>query len=538
LAVTLHSAVPHRIDHPIALLAAVRGAQPDSTDCDRWRRLSAELADSVANHALALVGESWRRERLTNESTAERNALRWATRRAVVDSAFSPLALFEQAVVDGHPLHPCARVRGGMTAHELFRYAPEWADEVAVRIVAIARSSFTQSSGVRRGITAELRRWYPEAARNAEQHLRDIRRDSADYELLPIHPWQLRRALRDLDAAEKVIPIPRARILARPLLSLRTLAPAADRRAAHIKTSVAIRLTTATRLVSPATAHNGLIMSALLAEISRRERSFDGRLVSLAELASGSYRPAPDEPADTAASLAAIIRESPERHASDGELALPVAALAARSPLTSRPVFAEVLDELAFTHRGCHSDIAVHFLDRYCECALPPLFTLLSRWGIALEPHGQNALVVLRDGLPVRLLYRDFGSIRVSAARLARTGVRPPALLGAVPTDDEDELRAALFFPLVETNLGQLVGALARASGIEPARLWGCVARCCRSAYATLTADPAIAVQASRDEAVLFGATLTVKSMLRVQMSANPHAPQWVTVPNPLAVTR
>jgi siderophore synthetase component len=146
--------------------------------------------------------------------------------------------------------------------------------------------------------------------------------------------------------------------------------------------------------------------------------------------------------------------------------------------------------------------------------------------------------VVLRDGLPVRLLYRDFGSIRVSAARLARTGVRPPALLGAVPTDDEDELRAALFFPLVETNLGQLVGALARASGIEPARLWGCVARCCRSAYATLTADPAIAVQASRDEAVLFGATLTVKSMLRVQMSANPHAPQWVTVPNPLAVTR
>jgi hypothetical protein len=38
------------------------------------------------------------------------------------------------------------------------------------------------------------------------------------------------------------------------------------------------------------------------------------------------------------------------------------------------------------------------------ELALPPMLTLLSR-GIALEAHGQNTLVVLRDGRPVRVLY-------------------------------------------------------------------------------------------------------------------------------------
>ncbi|MGH3825721.1 MAG: hypothetical protein ACRDQX_00895 [Pseudonocardiaceae bacterium] len=99
---TPHPAPPRLIDHPVALLSAVLAARPHGGDTDRWRQLSAELGDSVANHALALASESQRRERLG----AADNSLRWAARRAAADPGFSPLALFEQAVVDGHPLHP------------------------------------------------------------------------------------------------------------------------------------------------------------------------------------------------------------------------------------------------------------------------------------------------------------------------------------------------------------------------------------------------------------------------------------------------
>jgi siderophore synthetase component len=539
LAVTRHGTHPQLIDHPVALLRAVLAARSTRVDTDRWLRLSAELGQSVANHALALVGESWRRERLTRNGIPENNVLRWAARRADANPAFSPLAVFEQAVVDGHPLHPCARVRGGMTTQELFSYTPEWVDEVALRIVAIARSSFAQPCPTRPTLTSQLRHWHPHVADAASGHLRGVQRDPADYELLPVHPWQLQRILPDryADALShgRLIAIPRAHIRARPLLSLRTLAPAANRRAAHIKTSVDIRLTTATRVISPATAHNGPIMSALVAEIWRRERSFGGRLIILSELASGSYRPAPGEGVDAAAGLAAIIRESPECHTGDGEVTLPVAALAARSPLNGRPLLADVLDELASTCGCLPSAAAGHFLARYCDCLFSALFALLSRWGIALEPHGQNLLMVLRDGLPVRLLYRDFGSIRVSPTRLAGSGVRPPALVGALPTDDEDELRAALFFPLLDTNIGQFVAALARVGKIDTTRLWQLVAQRCRSTYTTLTADAAIAAQAGRDEAALFGPMLPAKSLLRVQLSANPHVSQWVAIPNPLA---
>ncbi|MGQ0774684.1 MAG: IucA/IucC family protein [Pseudonocardiales bacterium] len=526
--------------HPVALLTAAMASRSDRADDDRWLRLSAELADSVANHALALVGESWRREKLTCAGAETPNALRWAARRAAADPGFSPLSLFEQAVVDGHPLHPCARIRGGMTAQELFVYAPEWADEVTLGIVAIARSAFTQSSFGDQGMTALLYRWHPESVDATKEYLRSVRRDVADYELLPVHPWQLRRTLPDryADALAdgRIIIIPPARILARPLLSLRTLALATNRRAIHLKTAVDIRLTTAVRIVSPATAHNGPMMSRLLAQISRRECGFGGRFVSLAELASASFRPAPDEPADAAASLAAIARESPERHVSEGEVALPAAAFAARSPLTGRPLLSDIFDELASTYTLPLRDAATRFLGRYCDCALPALFTLLSRWGIALEAHGQNTVVVVHSGLPVRLIYRDFGSIRVSRIRLTRRGLHPPALLGALLTEDEDELRARLFFPLVHTNLSQLVAALAQVADADPGSLWRLVAQRCRTVYATLTADPAIRAQAQRDETALFGSTIPMKAMLRTQMSANPHAPQWVAVPNPLVV--
>jgi siderophore synthetase component len=543
LAITLHGAPSQLIDHPVALLTAM-ASQSNRIDADRWLGLSAELGDSVANHALALVGESWRRERLAIDATPGNNVLRWAARRAAADQGFSPLALFEQAVVDGHPLHPCARVRGGMTVDELFAYAPEWADEVAIRIVAITRSSIIQSSISQRSfggrpMTALLRYWHPEVADAADAHLRGIRRDPADYELLPVHPWQLCRALDDryADALAdgRVIAIPGARVLARPLLSLRTLAPVTDRRAAHIKTAVDVRLTTATRVISPATAHNGPMMSELMVEICRREQGFGGQFISLAELASGSYRPAPGEPVGGAASLAAIARESPERHTGAGEIALPAAALAARSPRSERSLLADVLDDVASMDRRSRSDIAARFLASYCDCMLPALFALLSRWGVALEAHGQNAVMVLRNGLPVRLIYRDFGSIRVSPARLTRCGLRPPMLLGSLLTDDEDELRTRLFFPLIDTHLSQIVAAVAHAVEDDPGRLWRQVAECCRTVYATLTADPTIRVQAQRDEACLFGPTLRVKSMLRVQMSANPHASQWVAIPNPLA---
>ncbi|MGH2771509.1 MAG: IucA/IucC family protein, partial [Actinomycetota bacterium] len=511
--------------------------RPPQVHPDRWLRLLDEIASSIAIHALGLIAEVRRRERLTASALPADggNALRWASRIAAVDAGFSPLAVFEQAVVDGHPLHPCARIRSGMTMDELFAYTPEWVDDLNVGVIAIARPWI-----VDHGLTDLLIDTHPEMARAAARYLRGEGLVPADFALLPIHPWQLRHKVADRGAeaeAGRIIILPDAKIPARPLLSVRTLAPTRSRRAPHIKTALDVQLTGALRIVSPAAVHNAPRMSRLLAEISKRERAFGGRFAMLGELASARYRPAAGEPAARAGSLGAILRESPERHAGRGEVTLPVTALAARSPLSGQPLMIDVVEELAAGRRIPVREAAHSFLEEYCRLALPPLLTLLSRWGVAPEAHGQNTLVVLKGGVPVRLLFRDLASIRVSPIRLARCGIRLPELAGSLSVPD-DELRRRIFAPLFVTNLSEVVSALASATGGDAGDLWSLVARGCRAVYLRLSADASIRTQAAPDEAALFEPTLPVKAMLAMRLADDSRLDRWATTRNPLAEHR
>ena len=127
---------------------------------------AAELDNSVANLALARA--------------AARAAAQPGTRHGLADA--------EQSVVDGHPLHPCCRTRAGMTVADVLAYAPEHRPIVDLRGVAVP----------------------PRTGGTARTPPR-----------LLMHPWQA-SALRD---RAPVARRHRRAAPARPLMSLRTLAP-------------------------------------------------------------------------------------------------------------------------------------------------------------------------------------------------------------------------------------------------------------------------------------------------------------------------
>lgn len=463
------------------------GALPPSAPRDRF---AAELAGSAANLALAFVAEQERRATFPQVG----GVLDWAGEQARRDPGFSPLALFEQAVVEGHHQHPCCRTRTGMSADEVLRYAPEWAPLVPLAVVAVPRHRCRTAGG---DMSALLRAQHRQVADAAAAVLPD----PDQYLLLPVHPWQLEHVIRPRYSGAVVELPPEAGIPARPLMSLRTLAPAGNRLASHLKTAVDVQMTSAVRTVSAAAVHNGPALSALLAEVGARE-NFDGTFHVLAEQAAGCYV-GPDGPVR---SLAAVAREPAERHAAPGEVVMPVAALSARCPMSGRPL----LTELTPDPEG--------WLARYCALAAAPVLTLLTRWGIALEAHGQNLLVVLRDGWPVRVLYRDFGGVRVSSRRLAERGIDPPPLAGDIPTDDCDELPTKVAASFVMNHLAELVPTL-------PGRPWHVVADAFRQVYRDL---------AGRDEAFLFGPRLPVKAVVSMRLADDPLADRWTWLPNPL----
>ena len=538
------------IVHPRRLLELVlHGRGPDAAG-----PLAEELDNSVSNYALALVGAD-RRRRALREAARDRGCrtvLDWVAAEVRRDPEFSPLVFFEQWVIDGHPLHPSAKIKRGMGPADAIRYTPEWGARPGVVPVAVARRAcaVTASDAGQGGSAAILLREHPEIRSSVESALATRGRGLDEFELIPVHPWQLEHTLPRLHAEAIargiVIPIPEAMIPASALMSVRSLATKGPRGEGRhqIKTAIDVQMTNAVRSVSPQAAENGPILTRVLAEIQKREMDFEGRFGVLREDLGISYRP-PDDPGldpetiqEQARHLGAIFREDPEDGLEDGMIALPAAALVARSPLGDATIVLDLLHRFAEAFAG--GDLvraAPRFLARYAEIALPGPLTLMVRYGIAIEGHLQNCVPVFRldDGSPVRMRVRDLGGVRVLNERLGPLGLAARLAEGSsTRASDAGELRDKIDYALIQNHFGELIKAIARHVDIDERRLWRPVAATLRRCFETLKADPALSSRAEGDEAALFGPTLRLKALVRMRVRGDVTDYQFAEVSNPL----
>ncbi|MDQ3591017.1 MAG: hypothetical protein M3392_12390, partial [Actinomycetota bacterium] len=95
------------VEHPARLLDLLSDL-PGYEGEARLTRFRLEVRNSAANYALALAGAGLRRRELAARARGSgvRTSPEWVRGRSAGDGMFSPLAFYEQLVVDGHPLHP------------------------------------------------------------------------------------------------------------------------------------------------------------------------------------------------------------------------------------------------------------------------------------------------------------------------------------------------------------------------------------------------------------------------------------------------
>lgn len=424
-------------------------------------RLADELEQSVAYLALARAGQP-------EPSLGEHTLTSLAGR---VDG----LARLEQAVVDGHPLHPCCRTRIGMSPAEVLAYAPEHRPTVALEVYLVPSGRWL-STGT--GLPPRL----------------------------PVHPWQREHVLTSypfLRPAGHQIP-------ARPLMSLRTLASVAEP-SRHYKTAIDVQMTSAVRIVSPAAVRNAPVLSHLLTMISA-----DLGINVWPEPAAGAVLSEDGSPLrELAVSTRRAVLPGPN------EVILPIAALAAPSPADGRPLICEAVT-LGY---GGHP---AGFLADLAGLILPPLLTLLQR-GVALEAHGQNLLVTLTHGRPSGLSYRDISNVRVSPARLRRHGHDVPNIYAEFVTDNPDHLRNKAFGSGITVALGEPIAVLAREYSLDPTQLWRLVADRVEQHYARLPAS------AAGDARALLSDRLPVKATTAMRLARESFEDTWAMLDNPLA---
>jgi siderophore synthetase component len=541
----------HLIEHPVQLLDLVKAdvVQDDAGE-KRFQRFREELQNSVANYALALAGAQVREQELRAKAELEgvTTAIEWAKLQAEVDPLFSPLSFFEQWVVEGHPLHPGAKIKMGLDVADVIRYSPEWGATPGVVLVAVRKDHCRFVSLDGRSPSEILFAEHAGLQAHVEYRLQEQGLNAADYELIPLHPWQFEHTLPNLyaEAIERreIVPIPSFRIRTQALMSFRTLAPVMRQGAGkhHIKTCVNVQTTGAVRTISPNSAFNGPTLTRILKEIQQREGHFGGKFVILEERVGVYYDPKDEtlshaERMNLGKNLASILRENPENHVRAGEISMPGSALIAKSPLSDKPIVGELIEQYA--KRRDIVDLkaaAVQFLHSYAQIALPGFLTVMSRYGISLEGHLQNSVAVFRDGEPVRMILRDFGGVRILQSRLARLNLGAEFFPGsATVIDDVEDMRNKIYYPVFQNHFGELITEIARWLRMEERALWQPVAAVCRAVFAELKQDAAIAEQAAADEAALFEETIDLKAMATMRLLGDVTSYTFAKVPNPLA---
>ncbi|MHA6482890.1 IucA/IucC family protein [Paenibacillus sp. strain BS8-2] len=382
----------------------------------------------------------------------------------------------EAALADGHPYHPSYKSRIGFTEADQLAYGPEFAPDIYPIWVAVARmdAGIAISSREDAGLNVVI----SERERNQlDRVMQDKGLTTDEYVYVPVHPWQWENrvlpAFSSLIRENRIVKLAPAEQAYRPQQSIRTLLNQTHRCGPSLKLSLGIRTTSSYRELKPPTTVSAPLMSDWLSAIAASDSYLrdEARVVLLREFAGVACEPA-DAP-ELAGIIGCIWRESPFLYSEPGERVIPFTALTAID-----------LDGEPYIHRWIEDYGLQNWLQRLLEKAMLPVLHLLVVHGIALEAHAQNMAIIVQEGLPRRVVLKDFHeSLEFCTDWLANPDDRPPyeslhpAYANAAPNafyemDGQEWLRELVVDAFFHMNLGELTLLLQSNYGFEERQFW------------------------------------------------------------------
>jgi siderophore synthetase component len=380
----------------------------------RWDSLRVELEESIANESLALAyRQRWQCE-LAGQARDYSRFWDWLIEEY---SASSMLAFLEQWASFGHPSHPNFRAKMGFSRREVLQCSPEFQAKVRLHWCALRRSCATTTT-VELPYEIQIEKQFPHEYQAWRNSLAFKHHNPDEFYPMPVHPWQwqnrLQTSLSNLVDKKDIILLPHHQVT-RPSLSFRTMIPYGEK-ACHLKLATAIHTTSATRTVSPGAIHNGPALSAWINRLLTRHNHYQHRLYLAKEMSGIHLNDTTCSPTEQK-QLALILRENPIVSLQEGQSLIPLAALFAPSPISKKPLLFDLINS---------SDLSPEeYFERYCDCVIYGQLHLMLRYGVALEAHQQNTLVVVKENQPQALVIRDLGGISIGDHAVYQDAYRP-----------------------------------------------------------------------------------------------------------------
>ena len=458
--------------HPAALIAWV-AAQSGLVSGEEWLAFSARVANHYINDALATgYRKSWSRN--LKSAAAGRWQDSFLDYLAGLAESGEELLFQEQWAAIGHPFHPLAKAKVDLKPAEVLAYAPDFRSQVRLQWLALHkdRAQVELCEGIDdypdwvSGLFPLLmHRWRTElSAQGCEPEA---------FVPLPAHPWQIANRIRErfsgLIANQSLVLLGNATSRYSPLMSFRTLSSASDPRQPDIKLPIDILLTSVHRTISPRTCQMSPRIGALLRKLFETVPALSAHLRLQPEICGVHYQAA--RGAEAEKQLAAVFRQPLAAVRRPGECFVPCAALLAEAPFGGKPLIVELIERCcgAVSREGVR-----RFFADYLQRLLPGLLRLYLVYGIALEAHHQNTVLVLDRGHRINgFLLRDLGGIRLHWPSVKSAGLFLQLHDDRLTVcDDREPVRHKFVAALLFFHIGQLVAHLQRTTGTPSELLW------------------------------------------------------------------
>lgn len=410
-------------------------------------------------------------------STLASLAYKLADPPAAAEVARADFQTAEAAMIEGHPCFVANSGRLGFDASEFRRFAPETGATLCVVWLAAHRERTTFAAGAGLDETGLVHTELDvDTLERFGARMRKLGLDLADYRLIPVHPWQWENSLAVAFAGElarrELIVLGDSDDLYQPQQSVRTLFNRSQPDKHYVKTALSVLNMGFVRGLSPdymkaTPAINDWVAELIAGDPLLRRTG----IAILRERAAVGYHHQQYEAATSPGSayrkmLAALWRESPMGHLQHGERLITMAALLHVDPAGASAVEA-LIDESGLEPAS--------WLRRYLDAYLTPLLHLFYGHQVVLMPHGENVILVLRDGVPQRVLLKDIGE--EAAVFDAEVGLPPGVERIRATVPDELQL-LSIFTDVLDCVLRFLNAILADRGVLNEETFWATVAAC------------------------------------------------------------
>ncbi|MFD9000496.1 IucA/IucC family protein [Streptomyces sp. NPDC059582] len=421
----------------------------------------------------------------------------------------------ETGMTEGHPCFVANNGRLGFGVHEYLSYAPETASPVRLVWLAAHRSRAAFTAGVGIEYESFVRQELGEATvERFHGQLTGQGLDPADYLLIPVHPWQWWNKLTVTFAAE---------VARRHLVclgegddeylaqqSIRTFFNSSHPEKHYVKTALSVLNMGFMRGLSAAYMEATPAINDWLAQLIDNDPVLKSAGLSIIrERAAVGYRHLEYEAATDRYSayrkmLAALWRESPVPSLQEGESLATMASLV-HVDHEGRSVAGALVEQSGLT--------PTQWLRVYLQAYYTPLLHSFYAYDLVFMPHGENTILVLKDGVVQRAIYKD---IAEEIAVMDPHAVLPPEVRRIRVEVPEDKKLLSIFTDVFDCFFRFLAADLATEGILTEDGFWGTVAEVTRDYQ---EANPALADKFRQYD--MFAPEFALSCLNRLQLRNN-----------------